>query len=185
MLTSEQREALESAIGELGNSAYVHHEKIADGLRSILASAAPAEEREWQPIETAPKDGTRIRLAWCPDDWTTGEGFWRGGKWVACAAFYSARLPHPHIELRECCPEPTRWMPLSPAPNTVATPPTTSEAARDEWADRCMGLAHRWAQATYMKGLSKPHEDFGEIRKELRRTLLERIERAAAKGESE
>ena len=46
MLTSEQRQALESAIGELGNSVYVHHEKIADGLRSILASAAPAEGRE-------------------------------------------------------------------------------------------------------------------------------------------
>lgn len=39
--------------------------------------------------------------------------------------------------------------------------------------DAAMELAHRWATATYHKGLSKPYEDFDEIRKQLRIALRE------------
>ncbi|WP_231755892.1 MULTISPECIES: DUF551 domain-containing protein [unclassified Burkholderia] len=39
--------------------------------------------------------------------------------------------------------------------------------------DSAMDLAHRWATATYYKGLSKPYENFDKIRRQLRSTLRE------------
>jgi len=62
---------------------------------------------DWQPIETAPKDGTRFlayedgnhyALEWCPD-MPCGGGYWASycGQYVTMS------------------PEPTHWMPL-PAP---------------------------------------------------------------------
>ncbi len=60
----------------------------------------------WQPIETAPKDGTGI-LAYNPffgaynTAYTDGE--WPCGFSVGCGQWF---------------PKPTHWMPLPPAPNT-------------------------------------------------------------------
>lgn len=67
---------------------------------------------EWQPIETAPKDGTFVLLftaCGCI------EGFWSYGEWEqsVCAASYD--MAHAYIECR-----PTHWMPLPPPPKDAA-----------------------------------------------------------------
>lgn len=74
----------------------------ADRLRALLA------EREWQPIETAPKDGTEV-LLWIDDD----EESPRKGHWEPRLS-----LNRPHkwsVAYGWCEDKPTHWMPL-PAP---------------------------------------------------------------------
>lgn len=70
----------------------------------------------WQPIETAPKDGTSIlvhipsRLGYfsrqdiCPVHWTG----WGGGCWEISVTGH------------KCGAEPSHWMPLPPPPNPCA-----------------------------------------------------------------
>jgi hypothetical protein len=67
---------------------------------------------EWQPIETAPRDGARILLVrgdyiWL-DDWWKGDG--ANSNWSSLVAWKQAtgKTPDP----------PTHWMPL-PAPPEV------------------------------------------------------------------
>ncbi len=64
----------------------------------------------WQPIETAPRDGTRI-LLFQPEEISRGRVLHRAvlGHWVACAhsGWVSDGLQHA---------EPTHWMPLPEAP---------------------------------------------------------------------
>lgn len=63
----------------------------------------------WQPIETAPKDGTRI-LVW--PYWSDGlpaEVKWRNMKRTAGRWEYGGLF---------CNANPTHWMPLPAAPNT-------------------------------------------------------------------
>lgn len=45
------------------------------------------------------------------------------------------------------------------------------QAAPEAWVDEIMSLAHRWAQASYMKGLRKPYEDFEPIKRKMRELL--------------
>ncbi len=65
---------------------------------------------EWQPIETAPKDGTEILVCITynlPDDeWETVQWVdgWRSGKWFR----YHDKIYIPF--------PPTHWMPLPPPP---------------------------------------------------------------------
>ena len=69
---------------------------------SILLAALPVG---WQPIASAPKDGTEF-LAWHPDT-RMGLTFWNGStKW------YSYHMPED---------QPTHWMPL-PLPPTETKP---------------------------------------------------------------
>ena len=97
---------------------------------------------EWQPIDTAPKDGRLIIV---------GHG---NGVWVACydAIFPSGYKPsnpwrsmllnHDHIR-RNHSLEPTHWMPLPKAPNALgqgsaacgASPAPTSCAANSTTND--------------------------------------------------
>jgi hypothetical protein len=59
---------------------------------------------DWQPIETAPKDGTRVLLYWphwCEEAIT--------GKWSKRNQWEST------VVCADCGPDPTHWMPL-PAP---------------------------------------------------------------------
>lgn len=62
---------------------------------------------EWQPIETAPRDGTRIRL-WHNQSHegyaTTGE--WDGKEWTMCNYFISTD--------RRMFTQPNVWLPLPP-----------------------------------------------------------------------
>lgn len=69
-------------------------------------------EQEWQPIETAPRDGTRI-LAWFDHlphpviSWFIRRGK-KSGKWSSCGIGYSASFS---LDV-----EPTHWKPLPPPP---------------------------------------------------------------------
>ena len=86
---------------------------------------------EWQPIETAPKDGRWVRLAWEPSDWTTGDGYFANGEWSAFAVFHSLALARQRIKppyegrLYRC--KPTHWMPLPAAPEQAAAEQTVGE----------------------------------------------------------
>lgn len=64
---------------------------------------------KWQPIETAPKDGSVILCAWFDDDGTT----------YAIAGWYEPGIAdlcwYDQYDDAIC---PTHWLPLPPAPET-------------------------------------------------------------------
>jgi len=72
----------------------------------IPQSRSTAELEAWQPIETAPKDGTRI-IVYRPRDndycYHVGEDVWRRNCWYKSPAM---------------C-QPTHWMPLPEAPGLI------------------------------------------------------------------
>ena len=72
------------------------------------APAVPQEPVAWQPIETAPKDGSRVLLWWdgaAREGWCAGAGKSRdGGDWWRSHS------------LTVCAGRPTQWMSLPPAP---------------------------------------------------------------------
>jgi hypothetical protein len=59
---------------------------------------------EWQPIETAPKDGTDLLLWWPYWSKIPVHGYWSLGEWASLSAISEGDGP-------------THWMPL-PAPPT-------------------------------------------------------------------
>ena len=62
---------------------------------------------EWQPIETAPRDGTHILAAWLPamfPRWVREAIMWKDGEWVTTWS-------HEPISSR-----PRHWMPLPDPP---------------------------------------------------------------------
>lgn len=88
---------------------------LRDAVDALSSSSVVSPSREWQPIETAPKDGTQIVCAWPTrasfefeiavwginendDGWFDEDG----GTWFDC-------------EGNELCP-PTHWMPMPQAP---------------------------------------------------------------------
>lgn len=97
---------------------------------------------DWQPIETAPKDGTKIDLLfpeprgrtinclWLQDRWTGPNGgwFWRSATWDD----FGELLPehewnvnhYPHMQ-------PTHWMPLPEPPAAPSPTGGTTEAEGD------------------------------------------------------
>lgn len=64
---------------------------------------------EWQPIETAPKDGTPI---WLYTASGQCEGYWNYGEWVQDAIYCT--YDGTGGPAFECSP--THWMPLPPPP---------------------------------------------------------------------
>jgi len=77
-------------------------------LRSELAAAQQKALAQWQPIETVPKDGTKILLAW------------RSGE-IQAIAIDSEGFFYPH--------HPSHWMPLPDPPNRN---PPSLRRVRDE-----------------------------------------------------
>lgn len=69
------------------------------------AAPAPSDRPTWQPIETAPKDGSRVLIAWADGMVTAGyygKHFSSGEQgWFTANGFYIS---------------PTHWQPLPPAP---------------------------------------------------------------------
>ena len=99
----------------------------ASGLRNedtgelAIARAEKAEaERDaarWQPIETAPRDGTRLWCFW-PDAWSEER--------QAIGWFVSGGEDEYWTDAADSDPNPpTHWMPLPAAPATRRTPPMT------------------------------------------------------------
>lgn len=79
-------------------------------LSALTTEPGAPEQAQWRPIETAPKDGTRVDL------WQQGhrvtDAFWdEGEEWWCIDSLYSDGEPCPLA----VSPEPTHWRPL-PAP---------------------------------------------------------------------
>jgi hypothetical protein len=100
-----------------------HNKSISNAAFPSRSVAAPGSTPcEWQPIETVPKDGSRVLLLetsfviideWIiPEDHTTRGTFYGKGRWRK-----EHRLPLTH------------WMPL-PLPAAAANPQPCEEAAR-------------------------------------------------------
>lgn len=81
---------------------------IADAVLREFAAAGYAVEQDWQPIETAPKDGTTIILH---VDWEplTVAGFWDVASGVWCVKWDSHPLNGGFYPV-------THWRPLPTAP---------------------------------------------------------------------
>ena len=80
------------------------------GAYEIMCEAADRiEELEWQPIETAPKDGTRVLLFVPPYGPSTGH-YKDRSNWGPSASNWYA-----HAALNKEA-EPTHWMPLPEPP---------------------------------------------------------------------
>jgi hypothetical protein len=108
MTPAEARQrALEAAADAIGD-AWDTDEDDDERLRVYARAAVQAWEAAlWQPIETAPRDGTRFH-AWIPpnDMMTTGtvaNCFWHLGGWY-----------HPYFT------EPTHWRPIPAGPGGMA-----------------------------------------------------------------
>jgi uncharacterized protein DUF551 len=84
-----------------------HYEELA---RAALAAADQAAPQGWQPIEMAPKDGTKV-LVYCPPGIAGGV---RVDAWLACLADGSGELSDAWY-CSSFSNQPTHWMPL-PAP---------------------------------------------------------------------
>ena len=80
----------------------------ADAVMDILRLKAEARSK-WQPIETAPKDGTKVIVCIAGKEYNSDCAFWRRGYWVIYKGSVLIILEF----------EPTHWMPL-PTPMEVA-----------------------------------------------------------------
>ena len=101
-------------------------ERICREAAQAIASLSASPDRDdvleeaWQPIETAPKDGTRI-LAWAYREGWQQDGpaqvvsAWHSGRWCIMGA--TGRDRH-WPDVKDSC-NPTHWMPLPPPPRNL------------------------------------------------------------------
>ena len=122
----KEREALKLALEALENYKYAEARTI---IRKALAKPERKLLTEWQPIETAPKDGRRVLLA--RHRWTF-EGSWcepHEGR----AGWYPISTVE-EWQMREEGPVAvSHWMPLPEPPATQRTP---ASRQRPETSDR-------------------------------------------------
>jgi hypothetical protein len=94
-----------------------------EGTEYLRADLVP-DAAQWQPIETAPKDGTTILLFRHLKSWNViGYGHWEDLRGVSGWLSYGLNEPPGNLGLAH----PTHWMPL-PAP--LPAPPSDKLAAR-------------------------------------------------------
>lgn len=108
MTPEQEREAFEAWARDYKTAYPLTWEKYEAVIRPVafhaLAWQASASRSEWKPIETAPRDGTRILLS-CPEEmdaghhWTSADG--KRSRWV-----WNGWPKY----------EPTKWMPLPQPP---------------------------------------------------------------------
>jgi hypothetical protein len=111
------RDALRAALAQSE-----HNKKVDD-----WGATLPPQSDGWQPIETAPKDGTPI-LCGFPDNFHAQHGHFddNTGKWGQLISFYY---------------QPTHWMPL-PAPPEATPAPTADKCPNPDCED---GQIHMYA----------------------------------------
>lgn len=131
----EQRAELTGHLSEAFKSMRVCYDTPADHYREMVrrvvedrdvqkhrareaeaARLALQRQMEWQPIETAPKDGTRLLLA--RKQRMSGELIVVSGYWNSGGAFHM-----PHWSTSSNLFDPTHWMPLPPLPETEGDGP--------------------------------------------------------------
>jgi hypothetical protein len=107
------RDALRAALAQSE-----HNKKVDD-----WGATLPPQSDGWQPIETAPKDGTPI-LCGFPDNFHAQHGHFddNTGKWGQLISFYY---------------QPTHWMPLPAPPEATPAPTAAIEGASDGPALKC------------------------------------------------
>jgi hypothetical protein len=83
-------------------------------------SFTPRREDGWQPIDTAPKDGTRVDL-WAKM-WQVYNDEFTGKRFADCYWTNGDSMSGRHAHWRELDPSwrPTHWMPLPEPPSDVA-----------------------------------------------------------------
>jgi hypothetical protein len=92
------------------------------GWRCVLGRETPQEPRQpdWQPIATAPKDGTWV-LVWGPSDtWSLVRLAWYAYNHRSGKAYWKLDGECDDYEL--AADQPTHWMPLPPPPVPRETP---------------------------------------------------------------
>ena len=73
--------------------------------------AQPAQQAQWQPIDTAPKDGTVI---WLATPYQYRFGSWHRNTWFDQFTFEETDKPDPSLYFR-----PTHWMPIPELPTDI------------------------------------------------------------------
>ena len=98
----------------------------------------------WQPIETAPKDGSSILLA-------TPKGRIADGFWSPVYGVWS----WPYVMV-----EPTHWMPLPGRPSAQAQP---SPSVQDRWKEGVEAAARLIDQKAELYAIRFGHDDMGVL----------------------
>jgi hypothetical protein len=126
------RDALRAALAQSE-----HNKKVDD-----WGATLPPQSDGWQPIETAPKDGTPI-LCGFPDNFHAQHGHFddNTGKWGQLISFYY---------------QPTHWMPLPAPPEATPAPTAAIEGASDgpaldTWTQEEMDAADHTAKERFEK----------------------------------
>lgn len=104
---------------DLTHDEWLQH--LAEELMDAAGYALAAKRPNWQPIETAPKDGTRILavIRWTYSDGTEGEVqdviYWYEG-----AGFWVCGTPMNYVQVLDAGINPTHWKPLGAFPPSNA-----------------------------------------------------------------
>lgn len=87
-------------------------QKLERFAAAVEANCVP----QWQPIETAPRDGTYILVATEHGSWVAKyQAVFQSG-FVPDNPWRSMMLNHDHIKRKHRTQQPTEWMPLPSAP---------------------------------------------------------------------
>ena len=97
-----------------------YHSK--EKLKILAKQAWEAAQPKWQPIETAPTDGTMVRVGWWENnDWYEDSDYIEDGAWIRHADHYDHFLAVAIPGMTGPKEEPPYqyWMPAPPPPNNI------------------------------------------------------------------